>query len=202
MTIYLKMINGHSDEIADANRPFNLYPVPDGACIEFNRDPTGNPFINVVMSDKTKRSFYPTGNTYVVDGKTTVSKFEFEEKFSAEDCKATLDFLQDLDSYQNLPADIKCLYIEHMLLALKHTPLKCSEKTPRLFNIRLLKYSTRPVKVTESQTPLLKKLFSDCGYPNVEFTYPEPENSPTERTVLHIVVELPPAEKVSWFGDV
>lgn len=201
MTIYLKMINGHSDEIADANRPFNLYPVPDGACIEFNRDPTGNPFVNVVMSDKTKRSFYPTGNTYVVDGKTTVSKFEFEEKFSAEDCKATLDFLQDLDSYQNLPADIKCLYIEHMLLALKHTPLKCSEKTPRLFNIRLLKYSTRPVKVTESQTPLLKKLFSDCGYPNVEFTYPEPENSPTERTVLHIVVELPPAEKVSWFGD-
>lgn len=201
MTIYLKMINGHSNEIADTNRPFNLYPVPDGACIEFNRDPTGNPWINVVMSDKTKRSFYPTGNTYVVDGKTTVSKFEFEEKFSAEDCKATLDFLQDLDSYQNLPADIKCLYIEHMLLALKHTPLKCSEKTPRLFNIRLLKYSTRLVKVTESQTPLLKKLFSDCGYPNVEFTYPEPENSPTERTVLHIVVELPPAEKVSWFGD-
>lgn len=194
MTIYLKMINGHSDEIADANRPFNLYPVPDGACIEFNRDPTGNPFINVVMSDKTKRSFYPTGNTYVVEGKTTVSKFEFEEKFSVEDRKEALDFLHSLDSYQNLPADIKCLKIEDMLLALKHTPLKCSEKTPRLFNIRLLKYSTCPVKVTESRTPLLKKLFSDCGYPDVEFTYPEPENASTERTVMHIVVTLPPAE--------
>lgn len=194
MTIYLKMINGHSNEIADTNRPFNLYPVPEGACIEFNRDPTGNPFINVVMSDKTKRFFRPTGNTYVVEGKTTVSKFEFEEKFSAEDCKATLDFLQSLDSYQNLPADIKCLFIEHMLLALKHTPLKCLEKTPRVFNIRQLKYSTCPVKVTESQTPLLKKLFSDCGYPNVDFIYPEPENSPTERTVMHIVVNLPSAE--------
>lgn len=193
MTIYLKMINGHSNEIADANRPFNLYPVPDGACIEFSRDPTGNPFINVVMNDKTKRSFSPTGNTYVVEGKTTVSKFEFEEKFSAEDCKATLDFLQGLDSYQNLPADIKCLYIEHMLLALKHTPLKCFDEPIRVFNIRLLKYSTHPVKVTESQTPLLKKLFGDCGYPNVEFIYPEPENSPTERTVMHIVV-LPSVE--------
>lgn len=193
MTIYLKMINGHSNEITDTNRPFNLYPVPDGACIEFNRDPTGNPFINVVMSDKTKRSFYPTGNTYVVEGKTTVSKFEFEEKFSVEDRKETLDFLQSLDSYQNLPADIKCLFIEHMLLALKHTPLKCLDEPIRVFNIRLLKYSTRPVKVTESQTPLLKKLFSDCGYPNIEFIYPEPENTPTERTVMHIVV-LPSVE--------
>ncbi|EDH9938860.1 hypothetical protein CC614_09545 [Salmonella enterica subsp. enterica serovar Newport] len=196
MTVYLKMINGHSNEIADANRPFNLYPVPDGACIEFNRDPTGNPFINVVMSDKTKRSFYPTGNTYVVEDKTTVSKFEFEEKFSAEDRKETLDFLQSLDSYQNLPADIKCLKIEDMLLALKHTPLKCSEKTPRVFNIRLLKYCTQPVRVKESQTPLLEKLFSDCGYPHVGFIYPEPEKSSTERTVTHIVVKLPSAENI------
>lgn len=196
MTVYLKMINGHSNEIADANRPFNLYPVPDGACIEFNRDPTGNPFINVVMSDKTKRSFYPTGNTYVVEDKTTVFKFEFEEKFSAEDRKETLDFLQSLDSYQNLPADIKCLKIEDMLLALKHTPLKCSEKTPRVFNIRLLKYCTQPVRVKESQTPLLEKLFSDCGYPYVGFIYPELENSPTERTVMHIVVKLPSAENI------
>lgn len=194
MTIYLKMINGYSNEIADANRPFNLYPVPDGACIEFNRDPTGNPWINVIMSDKTKRSFYPTGNTYVVEGKTTVSKFEFEEKFSAEDCKATLDFLHSLDSYQNLPADIKCLKIEDMLLALKHTPLKCSEKTPRVFNIRLLKYCTQPIRVKEGQTPLLEKLFSDCGYPHVGFIYPEPEKASTERTVMCIVVKLPPAE--------
>lgn len=196
MTIYLKMINGHSNEIADTNRPFNLYPVPDGACIEFHRDHTGNPWISVVMSDKTKRSFYPTGNTYVVDGKTTVSKFEFEEKFSVEDIKETLDFLQSLDSYQNLPADIKCLKIEDMLLALKHTPLKCSEKTPRVFNIRLLKYCTQPVRVKESQTPLLEKLFSDCGYPHIGFIYPEQENASTERTVMHIVVELPPAENI------
>lgn len=194
MTIYLKMINGHSNEIADANRHFNLYPVPDGACIEFNRDPTGNPFINVVMIDGTKRSFYPTGNTYVVDGKTTVSKFEFEEKFSAEDRKATLDFLQSLDSYQNLPADIKCLKIEDMLLALKHTPPKCLEKTSRVFNIRLSKYCTQPIRVKESQTPLLEKLFSDCGYPHVGFIYPEPEKASTERTVMCIVVKLPPAE--------
>ena len=193
MTIYLKMINGHSNEIADANRPFNLYPVPDGACIEFSRDPTGNPFINVVMNDKTKRSFSPTGNTYVVEGKTTVSKFEFEEKFSAEDCKATLDFLQGLDSYQNLPADIKCLHIEHMLLALKHTPPKCLDEPIRAFNIRLSRYSMGPVKVTESPTPLLKKLFGDCGYPNIKFIYPEPENTSTERTVMYIVV-LPSVE--------
>lgn len=194
MTIYLKMINGHSNEITDANRPFNLYPVPDGACIEFNRDPAGNPFINVVMNDETKRSFFPTGNTYVVEGKTTVSKFEFEERFSVEEHKATLDFLQELESYQDLPTDIKYLHIDRMLLELRNAPNRGLDCTARVFNIRLLKYSTRPVKVMESQAPLLKKVFNDCGYPSVNFIYPEPENSPAERTVMSIVVDCPPAE--------